>query len=92
MQAMRAFRVAGLIDEKGAWSGGDTVCVQVSKTATAASSNRYGWDLRDHLQGIGHAPAVHAEVKGSPEMLDNLSWMDCTVRPLLVSAGDSRWR
>jgi hypothetical protein len=31
LQAMRAFKLAGLVDERGAWSGGDTVCVQVSR-------------------------------------------------------------
>lgn len=29
LQAMRAFRLAGLVDDRGVWSGGDTVCVQV---------------------------------------------------------------
>jgi hypothetical protein len=29
MQALRAFRLAGLIDHKGQWSGGNAVCVQV---------------------------------------------------------------
>lgn len=29
-KALRAFRLAGLIDERGRWSGGSTVCVQVS--------------------------------------------------------------
>lgn len=29
LQAMRAFKLAGLVDDRGAWSGGDTVCVQV---------------------------------------------------------------
>ncbi|WIA20087.1 hypothetical protein OEZ85_005946 [Tetradesmus obliquus] len=28
-KALRAFRLAGLIDHKGQWSGGDAVCVQV---------------------------------------------------------------
>ena len=28
----RAFRLAGLIDERGRWSGGESVCVQVSMT------------------------------------------------------------
>jgi hypothetical protein len=33
-QAMRAFKLAGLVDERGAWSGGDTVCVQVRGVAS----------------------------------------------------------
>lgn len=36
-QAKRAFRLAGLIDDRGVWSGGDTVCVQVR--ATPSSNN-----------------------------------------------------
>eukprot|EP00879_Flechtneria_rotunda_P024719 GHRR01026225.1.p1 GENE.GHRR01026225.1~~GHRR01026225.1.p1 ORF type:complete len:242 (+),score=100.16 GHRR01026225.1:164-889(+) len=28
-KAMRAFKLAGLVDDQGAWIGGDTVCVQV---------------------------------------------------------------
>lgn len=31
-QAVRAFKLAGLVDDKGVWSGGDTVCVQVRFT------------------------------------------------------------
>lgn len=30
---MRAFKLAGLVDDRGLWSGGDTVCVQVRQQA-----------------------------------------------------------
>lgn len=39
-KALRAFRLAGLCNEKGEWTGGDTVCVQVSVfEVRAADSN-----------------------------------------------------
>lgn len=35
LQATRAFKLAGLMDDQGRWSGGDTVCVQVSEWGEA---------------------------------------------------------
>jgi hypothetical protein len=42
-QALRAFRLAGLIDHKGQWSGGDTVCVQVRNAAATVCTAVVGW-------------------------------------------------
>jgi len=37
LQALRAFKLAGLVDDMGKWTGGDTVCVQVGPWGVSAS-------------------------------------------------------
>jgi hypothetical protein len=59
LQALRAFRLAGLIDHKGQWSGGDAVCVQVGLTVV----------VQQLRKGVDDDPAVqlHAGYAGLVE-------------------------